>query len=131
MGKEMNRTAQRDEIMEKVRQFLATEYTTDCKYVAGGEIMLPAVDDEGEEFYFTFKAAIPRGKRKDGGYIPYDGYAAAEAYEIDQQIKAEEKAAKEAEKARKAAEKERLKAAKKTVKKLNKEGLDKMVHEDE
>lgn len=131
MGKEMNRTAKRDEILVAVKAFLEEHFDTWCEEVGSGEIIMPAVDDDGEEFYFKFKASIPRGTRSGGTYKPYDGDAAVKAWREEQEMKAEIKAEKEKEKARKLAEKERVKAAKKTVKKLNKEGLENMIKEGE
>jgi len=132
MGKEMNRTAQRDNILNEVKKFLCEHFDTWCEDIGSGEIIMPAIDENGEEFYFKFKATIPRGTRKIGaekGYNAFDADKAVKEWKETQEFKAEEKAKKEAEKKRKEEEKERLRAAKKTVKKLNKEGLDKMVHE--
>ena len=131
MGKEMNRTAVRDEILESVRQFLETKYDTWCEEIGSGKIIMPAVDKDGEEFYFKFEATIPRGTRSGGTYMPFDGDNAIKEWRETKRIKAEEKAAKAAEKERKEKEKQRLREAKKTVKKLNKEGLNKMITEGE
>ena len=131
MGKEMKRTEQRDEILEKVRQFLMKEYETDVLYVGTGEIMMPAVDSKKEEFYFTFKATIPRGKRNgNGGYIPYSGYDAAEEWDGVLEKRADDARARAEKKEHEAKEKERKAAAKKVVRDLNKKGLDKMIHEE-
>ena len=113
MGKEMNRTAVRDEILESVRKFLETKYDTWCEEIGSGKIIMPAVDKDGEEFYFKFEAVIPRGTRSGGTYMPYDGDAAVKEWRETKQIKAEEKAAKQAEKERKEREKQRLRDAKK------------------
>lgn len=132
MGKEMNRTAQRDNILSAIKEFLCEHFDTWCEDIGSGEFIMPAIDENGEEFYFKFKASIPRGTRKVGaekGYNAFDGDAAVKMWREEQEAKAAEKAAKEAEKKRK--EQERLKKAeaKKIIKKLNKEGLDKMIHE--
>lgn len=134
MGKEMNRTAQRDNILNEVKKFLCEHFDTWCEDIGSGEIIMPAIDENGEEFYFKFKATIPRGTRKtsgEKGYNAFDADKAVKEWKVAQDFKAEEKAKKEAEKKRKEEEKERLRAARKTIKKLNKEGLNKMVHEDE
>ena len=132
MGKEMNRTAQRDEILSAVKGFLEEYFDTWCEPCGSGEIIMPAIDENGEEFYFKFKASIPRGTRNGaGGYNGFDGDAAVKTYRKEQEIKAQERAAKEAEKQRKIDEKKRKAEAKKVVKKLNKDGLDKMIHEGE
>ena len=53
--------------------------------------------------FVLIKVSIPRGTRDgDGGYIPYDGYAAHDAYVEETVSKAQERAVK---KAMKAAEK--------------------------
>lgn len=132
MGKEMNRTAQRDEILSAIKDFLCNHFDTWCEDVGSGEIIMPAIDENGEEFYFKLKASIPRGTRNGaGGYNGFDGDAAVKAWREEQEMKAQERAAKEAEKQRKIDEKKRKQEAKKVVKKLNKEGLDKLIHEDE
>ena len=130
MGKEMTRTAKRDEILEKVRQFLVKEYETDVLFTGSGEIMMPSVDDQQEEYYFTFKASIPRGKRNgNGGYVPYDGYEAAEEWKSVLDERADEARARQEKKERAEKEKIRKANAKKIVKKLNEVGLDAMIHE--
>ena len=136
MGKEANRTKQRDEILKKVIDFLQKEYDTDILTVGSGEIAMPAVDDQQEEFYFKFSASIPRGKRilgEDGTnhYEPYNAYDEQDEWnatlkEREDKAKAREDAAK-----RKAADKLRKANAKKVIKKLNTDGLDKMIHSTE
>ena len=130
----MKRTAQRDEILKKVVDFLAKEYDADVKFTGSGEIMMPAVDENQEEFYFKFKASIPRGTRVidgegNGGYVPYNGYDKAEEWKDILKERADKKAASEAKAAAKEKEKERKKKAKEVVKKLNTVGLDRMIHE--
>lgn len=136
MGKEMTRTQYRDEIMAKVVDFLTREYDADIRFVGSGEIMMPVVDSNGEEFYFTFKGTIPRGKRiitEDGKntYEPYNGYDKAEEYSDVLQDRANRKKVSEEKKALKEKEKERKAKAKQVVKRLNTEGLDAMIHSDE
>lgn len=99
MGKENMKKKVRDGILEKIRAFLISEYDTDVEAVKSGEIMMPCMDDDGNEIYAVIKVSIPRGTRNgEGGYIPYDGYKAAEAYKEDEEIKAKEQAAKKLEK---------------------------------
>ena len=131
MGKEMKRTEQRDEILEKVRQFLMNEYQTDVLYTGSGELMMPSKDDNQEEFYFTFKASIPRGRRLDKGegYAPYDGYAAAEEWQGVLDGRADKARARQEKKELAEKERQRKIAAKQIVKKLNEVGLDGMIHE--
>jgi len=132
MGKEMERTTVRDNIMDSIFKFVSSdEGGAFCpRYVAGGEITLPVTDDEGNEFYANIIVKIPRGRRSEGTYIPYDGYAAADEYDEELEAKRKEKETKEKAKATKEAEKKRKQEAKKTIKKLNKDGLDKMIHEE-
>ena len=129
MGKEMKRTEYRDSILEKVRQFLVKEYQTDVLFTGSGELMMPAVDENQEEFYFTFKASIPRGKRDTNGYVPYDGYAAAEEWQTVLDDRADKARARQEKKERAEQEKIRKANAKKIVKKLNEVRLDGMIHE--
>ena len=42
--------------------------------------MMPVLDADGNEKFALIKISIPRGSRSDGTFIPYDGYAAADAY---------------------------------------------------
>ena len=107
--------ALRNEIMEVVIQALADHFDLDANVqiekVGSGEITLPLVDNEGNEKYPKIKVSIPRGTRNgEGGYIPYDGHDAAEAYRAEQESKAQERAVKkamrEAEKGKKKEEEE-------------------------
>lgn len=123
MGKEINMTKVRDNIMERIVAYLR-EQGEDVQYVGSGIVMMPITDEEGNESYATIQTSIPRGKRSDGTYIPYDGYAAAEewratleAKELEKQIKEENKKQQEAEKARKRA----LRTKKVKVDDLNKQ----------
>lgn len=133
MGKESKRNAQKNEVLEKVMAFLRKEYQTDVEKTDTSEAMMPAVDDEGNEFYFQIKITVPRGRRNiiDAKYTPYDGYAAAKAYAEDQADKQAEKEVQAERKAREEAEKQRKRDAKKTVRELNKKGLNNMIHEGE
>ena len=114
MGKEAKRNDQKNTMMESFMQWYSETYNVDVLRVGPSEIAIPAVDENGEEFFHDIKWTIPRGTRNGlGGYNAYDGYAAAEAY-------AAELAAKEAEKVANAAKKEReatLKAERRQVKK--------------
>ena len=106
MGKEMNRTAQRDNILNEVKNFLCEHFDTWCEDVGSGEIIMPAIDENGEEFYFKFKASIPRGTRKTGGekgYNAFDADKAVKEWKETQDFKAEEKAKIAAAKAERAA----------------------------
>lgn len=67
--------------------------------VKSNEIAFPIVDNEGNEDFMVITLKIPTGANK--GTEPYDGYAMAQEYEINQKLKAEkakEQAKKKAEK---------------------------------
>lgn len=124
-------SAIRNDILEKIGALLAADFQTDVLSVSSSEITIPVVDAEGNEKFALIKVSIPRGTRNgNGGYEPYDGYAAAEDYKEDCAATAAKKAASEAKKAAKEQERERKHSAKQTVKKLSKEGLESMIHED-
>lgn len=123
MGKEINMTKVRDSIMERIVTFLK-EQGEDVQYVGSGIVMMPITDEEGNESYATIQTSIPRGKRANGSYIPYNGYEAAEEWKqavetkkLEDKIKEENKKQKEAEKARKKA----LRTKKVKVDDLNKQ----------
>lgn len=126
--------ALRTEILTVCREALSKYFDLDpvkqIENISVGEITLPLCDEEGNEKWPVLKVSIPRGARNgEGGYIPYDGHAAAEDYRLDCEDRAAKKAAsaakKEAEEKARAAKRE----AKKIVKELNEKGLDKMIHE--
>ena len=99
--------ALRSEVMEVIIKALSEHFDVEPITVGSGEISLPVTDAEGNEKYPKIKVSIPRGTRNgEGGYIPYDGYEAAEAYKEEKESKAQEravkKAMKEAEKGKKA-----------------------------
>lgn len=95
--------ALRSEIMQVVIDALESHFDVNAIVVGSGEISIPVTDAEGNEKYPKIKVSIPRGTRNgEGGYIPYDGYEAAEAYKEEKESKAQERAVK---KAMKAAEK--------------------------
>lgn len=132
MGKEITRNNQKNNVLEEVMQFLRDKYETDVEKVSTSEAMMPAVDDDGNEFYFLIKVSVPRGKRNgEGSYEAYDGYAAAEAYADDVKAKEAEKEAVEQKKENEKKEKQRKKDAKKLVNELNKKGLKNLIHEED
>lgn len=131
MSKASMETAIRNKMLENIMKMIDSEYATDALPVSASEIAVPVVDDEGNEKFALIKVSIPRGTRNgDGGYTPYDGYAAAEDYKLDLEDKADKARAREEKKERAAKEKERKANAKKVVKELNEKGLDKMIHEE-
>ena len=93
--------ALRGEIMDVIIEALANHFDLDPKtqieFVGSGEITLPLIDAEGNEKYPKVKVSIPRGTRNgEGGYIPYDGHAAAEEFKEEKESKAQERAVKKA-----------------------------------
>jgi len=131
MSKASMETAIRNTMLENITKMIDSEYATDALPVSASEIAVPVVDEEGNEKFALIKVSIPRGTRNgDGGYTPYDGYAAAEDYKLDLADKADKARAREEKKERAAKEKERKANAKKVVKELNEKGLDKMIHEE-
>jgi len=131
MSKASMETAIRNKMLENIMKMIDSEYATDALPVSASEIAVPVVDEEGNEKFALIKVSIPRGTRNgDGGYTPYDGYAAAEDYKLDLADRADKARAREEKKERAAKEKERKAAAKKVVKELNEKGLDKMIHEE-
>lgn len=87
----------RTAFLAKLTDMVEKEYETDALPVSASEITLPVVDSEGNEKFLLVKVSVPRGTRNgEGGYIPYDGYAASEAYLLEQESKAQEKAVKKA-----------------------------------
>lgn len=131
MSKASMETAIRNKMLENIMKMIDSEYATDALPVSASEIAVPVVDEEGNEKFALIKVSIPRGTRNgDGGYTPYDGYAAAEDYKLDLEDKADKARAREEKKERAAKEKERKANAKKVVRELNEKGLDKMIHEE-
>lgn len=124
-------TAIRNEFIDTISKFIEDWRGTDSLRVSASEIAVPVVDEEGNEKFVLIKMSVPRGTRNgDGGYIPYDGYAAADEYKLDLADKADKKRAREEKKEREEKEKERKRKAKATVKELNEKGLNKMIHEE-
>ena len=100
--------ALRSEVINVISEALENHFDTDIIVVGSGEISIAITDAEGNEKYPKIKVSIPRGTRNgEGGYIPYDGYEAAQAYEEEKESKAQERAVK---KAMKEAEKNKKKA---------------------
>ena len=131
MSKASMETKLRNEILENIINMIEDVRGADALPVSASEIAVPVVDDEGNEKFALIKVSIPRGTRNgDGGYTPYDGYAAAEDYKLDLEDKADKARAREEKKERAAKEKERKANARKVVKELNEKGLDKMIHEE-
>lgn len=87
----------RNKFLSFLKEAINKEFDTDTLPVSASEITIPCLDEEGNEKFVLIKVSIPRGTRNGtGGYDPYDGYAASEAYLLEQESKAQEKAVKKA-----------------------------------
>lgn len=128
----MSKASLETEIRNNVLQTIidAVNPLSDILPISASELALPIVDSEGNEKFAVIKVSIPRGERNgNGGYTPFDGYAAAEDWKLVLAERAD-KAAKRKEKAERAEkEKERKRAAKQTIKKLNTVGFKALVSE--
>ena len=97
----------RSTMLNNIIKMINNEYDTDGLAVSANEIAVPVVDSEDNEKFVLIKVSIPRGTRDgNGSYIPYDGYAAHDAYVEEIASKTQERAVK---KAMKEAEKNRKK----------------------
>ena len=131
MSKASLETAIRNEILSFLTEALSTRFDADVLDVSASELTMPVTDAEGNEKFALIKVSIPRGERIEGGYEPYDGYAAHEDWELVKADKAD-KVAKRKEKAERAEkEKERKREARKVVKELNTVGFKKLITQSE
>ena len=125
-------TAIRNQILNFLTTSLSDFFDADVMDVSASELTMPVVDAEGNEKFALIKVSIPRGTRNgDGGYTPYDGYAAHEDWELvkadkTDKVKARQEKAERAEK-----ETARKAAAKKVVKDLNTKGFKALVTQTE
>lgn len=116
MTKAQLETALRNQFLTLITESIQTALDTDVLPVSASEITIPCLDAEGNEKFVLVKVSIPRGTRNgQGGYDPYDGYAAAQDYADDCVEKAAKKADAEAKKQAKIARDERKRAEKKAV----------------
>ena len=132
MSKASLETEIRNHILTAITETLSKLYDTDVMPVSASELTIPVLDSEGNEKFALIKVSIPRGTHNgDGGYEPYDGYAAYEDWKLVLADKADKEAKRKEKAERTEKEKERKRAARKVVKKLNEKGLDAMIHEGE
>lgn len=75
---ELNRTKERKYWMERLQNLL-TEAGEVCLEYKGNGLCIPAVDENGNEYYLALTVAIPTGGR-DGE--KFDGYAVAQDYKL-------------------------------------------------
>ena len=104
MTKAQLETLLRNDFLSFVGEAIENDREADVLRVSASELAVPCVDAEGNEKWVIVKISIPRGTRNgEGGYDPYDGYAAAEAKKQakiakDQKAREEKKALAEANK---------------------------------
>lgn len=121
MTKAQLETAIRNDFLTAISTFISEDRETDVLTVSASELAIPCLDAEGNEKWVLIKVSIPRGTRNgEGGYDPYDGYYAAEMYQMEQKDKAIDKAKKEAIKQAKIAADEKKRAEKKALAEANK-----------
>ena len=97
MTKAQLENALRNTYLGLIAQTIYSEMETDALPVSASELAIPCLDAEGNEKFVLIKVSVPRGTRNgNGGYDPYDGYSASEAYRLEQESKAQEKAVKKA-----------------------------------
>ena len=121
MTKAQMETMIRNDFLALITQAITDTKETDALPVSASEIAVPCLDADGNETWALIKVSIPRGTRNgQGGYDPYDGYAAAEDYQIDLQERADKKAAAEAKKQAKIAKDQAKRAEKAALAEANK-----------
>lgn len=121
MTKAQLENALRNDYLELIKTVLSNEREIDALSVGASEIAVPCLDAEGNEAWVLIRVSVPRGTRNgEGGYTPYDGYAAAEDYAIDCAEKAQKKQAAEAKKQAKIAKDEKRRAEKQALAETNK-----------
>ena len=81
-------------------EFLAQKYDVDVCRTAAGTLMIPAVDDAGEDRWVKISVIIPKDANEENGT---DGYSLAREYELKLQAAADRKERREKEAAARAA----------------------------
>ena len=91
--------ALRAQYTDDLMKYLAEKYDTDVCRTAAGTLMIPVVDEAGEDRWVKFSIIIPKEADEEGGT---DGYSLAHEYELKLEAAAarKEKAAEKAAKAR-------------------------------
>lgn len=130
MSKASLETAIRNDILTLITDTLSSHYDTDVMPVSASELTIPVLDAEGNEKFALIKVSIPRGSRASGGYVPYDGYAAAEDYKGELDEKAAKRKASEEKKESKKKVRAQRKAARETIKSLKEKDLQAMIEEE-
>ena len=73
-------------------EFLAQKYDVDVCRTAAGTLMIPAVDDAGEDRWVKISVIIPKDANEEDGT---DGYSLAHEYELKLQAAADRKERRE------------------------------------
>ena len=81
-------------------EFLAQKYDVDVCRTAAGTLMIPAVDDAGEDRWVKISVIIPKDADEENGT---DGYSLAQEYNLKLQAAADRKERREKEAAARAA----------------------------
>jgi len=81
-------------------EFLAQKYDVDVCRTAAGTLMIPAVDDAGEDRWVKISIIIPKDADEENGT---DGYSLAQEYSLKLQAAADRKERREREAAARAA----------------------------
>lgn len=119
MAETIKRTEIEKEIRERIMNIIAPvleqELGADILAVKTNEFSIPLLDKYGNEIFANIKISVPRGVRAGHGYVPYDGYAAAEDYTLEQEEKKAKREASNAKKAAAAAKREHDRELRKTV----------------
>lgn len=90
----------RDKYLTEIVDYFSSK-GDDPRHIKNNAIMIPTIDELGNEKYITITIAVPTGGR-DG--LGFDGYEAAEDYKREAEEKAEKAEKRRAENAAKAAE---------------------------
>ena len=109
----------RNDFVSELTKFISEKYETDVLMVGAGKMAIPVVDAEGNEKFAIVDVSIPRGTRNaEGSYDPYDGYAAAEDYQMELADREEKRKASEKKKAEAQRKKDEKKAEREAKKNL-------------
>ena len=81
-------------------EFLAAKYDVDVCRTAAGTLMIPTVDDAGDDRWVKISVIIPKDANEEDGT---DGYSLAHEYELKLQAAADRKERREKEAAARAA----------------------------
>lgn len=82
---------------QDLAEFLASKYDVDVCQIAAGTLMIPTVDDAGDDRWVKFSIIIPKEASEEEGT---DGYSLARDYQLKleaaaaRKAKAQERAAK-------------------------------------